>query len=190
MRAFIAIELPCAVKEYLGRFQNKLKTSASDIKWVNPENIHLTLKFLGEIEDKTTDEIKEILETVSCRRLAFYIRLSTLGAFPKINSPRIIWTGIDKGADETKEIAAELEERIAKIGIPKEDKPFSAHLTIGRTRSAFNRENLAKTLVALQGEIIQDNIEFRADKLTLFKSTLTPQGPVYTILKEANLKIK
>ncbi|TRZ96418.1 RNA 2',3'-cyclic phosphodiesterase [bacterium] len=190
MRAFIAIELPCAIRDYLSQIQNKLKTSGSDVKWVDPKNIHLTIKFLGGIEDKTIDQITGILEAVSCYRPFFYIRISRLGAFPNINAPRIIWAGIDKGNNESEEIAKELEKKIVKIGIPKEDKPFSAHLTIGRSRSAFNRGNLAKMIITLQEEIMQEKIEFCVNKLTLFKSTLTPAGPIYTVLKEANLKIK
>lgn len=189
MRSFIAIELSEQIKNYLGRIQDRLKSSGADVKWVNPQNIHLTLKFLGDIEDKTVDKISGILEAASCDKPAFFIRLSSLGAFPNINFPRIIWVGIDKGDQQVKEIAEELQEKIAKIGIPKENKPFSAHLTIGRTKSGLNRGSLVKMLEILQNEIVQEGLESGVSKLTLFKSTLTPQGPIYAILKEANLKI-
>jgi 2'-5' RNA ligase len=190
MRAFIAIELPCLIRDYLSQIQDKLKTSGSDVKWVDPRNIHLTIKFLGEIEDKTIDQITGILEAVSCCIPVFYIRICSVGAFPNINAPRIIWAGIDKGENETKKIAGELAKKLVKIGISEEDKPFSAHLTIGRIRSAFNRGNLVRIIISLQEEIAQEKIEFCVSKLTLFKSVLTPRGPIYTVLKEANFKIK
>jgi 2'-5' RNA ligase len=188
MRTFIAIELPQEMRDYLAGIQNKLNASGADVKWVKPCNIHLTLKFLGEIDEKKLGRITEILENVSGNKKTFQIRISTLGAFPKINSPRVIWVGIDKGDNEAKEIAKELEEKIAKIGIPKEDRPFSSHITIGRTRSNLNLENLIQGLKTLENEPGRENLEFAAGKITLFQSTLTPKGPIYEVLREANLK--
>ena len=185
--------------------QEQLKSSEADVKWVAAQNIHLTLKFLGEIDEIKLDKITRILEDTAKDKKPFYIRLSSLGAFPKINSPRIVWVGIDKGEKETKEIAKELEEKIVKIGIPKEDRPFSSHITIGRTRSSRNQEELVRNLNDLTHNFGQENLalhkplagqsanycgglEFIAAKITLFKSTLTPKGPIYEILKETSLK--
>jgi 2'-5' RNA ligase len=188
MRTFIAIELPQEIKTALSRLQDQLKTTAADVKWVQPQNIHLTLKFLGERDDKKIEKIMQILEETAKDKNCFQIRIWSLGAFPKINFPRVIWVGIDQGDNETKEIAKDLEERIAKIGIPKEDRPFSSHITIGRTRSTLNREKLVEGLNKLADYFVENKLEFTAVKITLFKSTLTPQGPIYEVLKEANLK--
>jgi 2'-5' RNA ligase len=188
MRTFIAIELPQEIKDYLANLENQLKTSQADVKWVEPKNIHLTLKFLGEIDEKKLEKTEKIIEEVTKETNTFPIRLSSVGAFPKINYPRVIWVGIDKGDNETKEIAEALEEKIAKIGIPKEDRPFSSHITIGRTRSSKNREKLVQNLNELASSFGQENLEFSATKITLFKSTLTPKGPIYEILKEVKLK--
>jgi len=187
MRTFIAIELPKNIKDSLSQLQAELKSSNADVKWVAPENIHLTLKFLGEIDDKKSEKIIQIIEEVAKGKNKFQVRISLLGAFPKIGSPRVIWVGIEAGDKETKEIAEELEEKIAKIGVPKEKRPFSSHITIGRLRSPLKREILIKYLKeksGLGGKIL----EFSADKITLFKSTLTPKGPIYEILKETILK--
>jgi len=189
MRAFIAIELPSKIKAYLNNIQDKLKVSGADVRWVNPQNIHLTLKFLGEIEDKLEPQISRILEDVSLNKYSFTVRLDSLGAFPKINSPRIIWTGIKPENQVIYQIVEELENRMSVFGIPKEDKPFFAHLTIGRTRSGLNRDELINAMNVLSSEISQGKVECSVTKLTLFKSTLTPQGPIYTTLKEVNLKI-
>jgi 2'-5' RNA ligase len=188
MRTFIAIELPQEIKDSLSRIQAQLKSSGADVKWVEPKNIHLTLKFLGEIDEKRLEKISAILEEVAKEKGTFALRIASCGAFPKINSPRVIWVGVDKGNRETEEIARGLEERIAKVGIPKEDRPFSSHITLGRTRSPTNRQSLAEVLNKLAVDFAKENLEFKATKITLFKSTLTPKGPIYEVLKEASLK--
>ncbi len=187
MRTFIAIELPQEIKDSLGKLQAELKKTAADVKWVNPDNIHLTLKFLGEADDKKVIEIENILAGVAKNYKAFYIRPCAIGAFPKIEFPKVIWIGIDKGDNETKLIAGELEEKISQLGIPKEDRPFSSHITIGRTKSFLNRDKLIRELKNMEGKIEERFQEFPITKLTLFKSTLTPKGPIYAILKETNL---
>lgn len=187
MRAFIAIELPQTVKDFLSRIQNQLKASGADVKWVAPSNIHLTLKFLGEIEDKKLDDVIRALESALKDKNHFSIHLSSLGAFPKINYPRVIWVGIDKGDLETRQIALALDKELAKIGIPAQDKEFSSHITIGRLRSAFNRQGLINNMNNPGDIFKKDNIEFPVTRITLFKSTLTPKGPIYEALKEANL---
>lgn len=188
MRTFIAIELPPEIKDFLSQIQERLKKSGADVKWVAPENIHLTLKFLGETNEKKIDRISEIMQEVARDKSAFSIRLSSLGAFPKINSPRVIWVGVDQGGSESKEIAAELEEKIAKVGIPKEDRPFSSHITIGRTRSNLNLEKLVQELNNVGKDFREEIPEFRVGNLTFFKSTLTPKGPIYNPLNVASLK--
>lgn len=188
MRTFIAIDLPREIKDALAHLQGELKNSQADIKWVESGNIHLTLKFLGERDAKLIEKIIRILEELSREEKCFQARISCLGAFPKINFPKIIWVGIGQGDSETKRIVKELEEKIAKIGIPKEDRPFSSHITIGRRRSSHNQDRLIRDLNNLQDTFGQKALEFPVTKITLFKSTLTPKGPVYEILKEANLK--
>jgi len=188
MRTFIAIALPQQIKDYLAQLEDRLKATQADVKWVTPENIHLTLKFLGERDDKKVEKIKQILEEAAGKRQPFQMRLSSVGAFPKISSPRVVWVGLDKGDRETIELAMDLEERIAKVGIPKEERPFSSHITIGRIRSPKNREKLVQELKNLENKTIEENLEFQAAQITLFKSTLTPQGPIYEILKVASLK--
>ena len=191
MRTFIAIELPQKIIGTLSALQNQLKNTQADVKWVAPENIHLTLKFLGEVDEKKIEKIIQALEETAKDSQPFSIRLCALGAFPKINFPRVIWVGIDAGDEETKNIAFVLEEKLQKLGIPKEKRPFSSHITIGRVRSGINREKLVKELDILQGKgLLQENLEFLATKITLFKSTLTPKGPIYEILKEASFQIK
>jgi 2'-5' RNA ligase len=187
MRAFIAIELPQETKDALARLQNQLKKAGADVKWVEPQNIHLTLKFLGDITDEQFQKISLIIDTVAKEDHPYNIRINELGAFPKIEQLRVIWVGIDSGDKETKKIAKALEEMIQKIGIPKEDRAFSSHITLGRTRSALNRNNLIDELRKRQENFKPENGEFVATKITLFQSILSPTGPTYKALKEGNL---
>jgi len=188
MRTFIAIPLPDRVRESLGEVQGQLKACASDVKWVEPDNIHLTLKFLGEIKDSQLNKVSLILEELAKDTPSFAVVICSIGAFPRITSPRVIWAGIDKGKEEVNDTAKRLEEKLSLIGIPKEERRFSSHITIGRTRSGLNLDKLAGGLEKMSLLANDQRREFQASKITLFKSTLTPKGPIYAILKEANLK--
>lgn len=187
MRVFIAIELPQEIKDSLNSIQEKLKTCQADVKWVHPQNIHLTLKFLGEISEEQLAKIKIILDNTAKDKKKFSIRISSLGAFPKINSPRVIWVGVDMGNREIQELAKDLEKRIEKIGIPKEERAFSSHITIGRIRSNLGKDKLVVALTGLENHFKETPRELVVQKISLFKSTLTPEGPIYEVLKEANL---
>lgn len=182
MRTFIAIELPQEIKDTLGRLQAKLKVAGADVKWVEPKNIHLTLKFLGEIDEQAVSRISSSLEEVCRAGKPFTIELSSLGAFPDAASPRIIWIGLKRGNKEVKEIFQNIEKHLAILGIPREEREFSAHITIGRTRSGKNRQELTKLLLAPAQNLSE--WQFQVSKITLFKSTLTPRGPIYEVINE------
>ncbi len=188
MRTFIAIELPQEIKDSLAQLQDKLKASGADIKWVEPQNIHLTLKFLGEINEDKLNKVISIMESVAESTKPFDICICSVGAFPRISSPRVIWVGLDKGDTESKAIAKSLEEKIQKLGIPKEKRPFSSHITLGRTKSSLNMVKLVRDLKPRINDFGIENLEFLVTKITLFKSTLTPKGPVYEALKQTSLK--
>lgn len=188
MRTFIAIELPEEIKDALGQLQVQLKASGADVKWVEPENIHLTLKFLGDTNDKKIDAIIRVMEEVTSNKSDFMMRICSLGAFPNLNSIRVIWAGLDKSDTKACQIAKDLEDRIASIGIPKEKRPFSSHITIGRTKSGLNLDKLAHDIEILGKTLAGKNLEFSVKKITLFKSTLTSGGPIYETLKIASLQ--
>jgi len=187
MRAFIAIELPKDIRDSLCLLQEAFKQTGSDVKWVEPQNIHLTLKFLGERDEKRIKQIEEVVEEVAKENRAFTMRINSIGAFPRLEAPRVIWVGLGKGEMETVKIAQELDEKIATLGIPKEERPFSSHITIGRVRSPAKREKLIQGLKVLSQETVWKNQEFQAGKITLFKSTLSPKGPFYEVISEAPL---
>ncbi len=187
MRTFIAIELPQEIKDKLSKLQALLKKTGADVKWVEPKNIHLTLKFLGEIDEAKSTEITGIIEETAKDSKKFQVDLSSLGAFPKIEFPRVIWVAINKGDKEIKILAEKLEEKIEKLGIPREERTFSSHITIGRLKCPVNKDKLVKTLREIGNYFESGNTEFDVSKITLLKSTLSSGGPTYEPLKVINL---
>jgi len=188
MRVFIAIELPQDIKERLSRLQDKLKGSGADVRWVNPGNIHLTLRFLGEINEESLGKVDGMIREVAKGKPKIKVNLSGLGLFPDTNHPKVIWAGVKEGDSEIKIIAKEIEEKLLGLGIPKEERPFSSHITIGRVKSSVNKERLLEGLDRLEGEFREKGFDFAADKITIFKSSLLCGGPVYEALKEITLK--
>lgn len=183
MRAFIALELPQEVQRYLGSLQKRLRESGCGISWVRPHQIHMTLKFLGDISEDQSLFLQQKLEEIAAATPPYGLSLGTLGAFPGMEKPKVIWTGIGQGAEETIKLAGMVEAASLQEGIKKEERPFAPHLTLGRVRTPENTSQLAQLLKVLKEEPQQQGLAWPVGALTLFKSTLTPQGPVYTPLK-------
>lgn len=188
MRTFIAIELPEDIKEAIGRLQDKLKRSGADVKWVAPANIHLTLKFLGEIDEQTKNMVSEAVSLIGADTPDFSMRLGSIGAFPSLRSPRVLWIGLSQGNEQARAVFERIEAALEKCAIPKETRPFASHITIARVRGKNNIRGLIDILTG-QDKITEDIREvFQAGKITFFKSTLTPRGPVYEVLQAASLR--
>jgi len=184
MRTFIALELSSEATKELARLQQEIKEIDIDVKWSEPRNIHLTLKFLGNTEEEKIEEIKNILNEISSDEKPFEITLFKLGAFPNLDYPKVLWVGIDKNCSEVERIAKTLEDNLEKIGFQKEERSFSAHLTLGRVKSGKNKIKLKEKLISSPVEPKLSVIK----SITLFKSELTPKGPIYNSLHEANFK--
>lgn len=186
MRTFIALEISAEIQSELARLISHLKTSGADVKWVRPEIVHLTLKFLGEIGEDRIGQIGSELDDISASIKPFELSIKEVGAFPKIEHPRVIWVGLDKGADETKHLAAVVDEAMSRLGFPRESRPFEGHLTIGRVRSSKNIDKLKDKISSsiLQIKPCSCNIS----SVILFQSTLTPHGSIYTKLHESKLQ--
>lgn len=179
IRSFIAVELNEAIHKELTILENNLKSSQADVKWVEPTSIHLTLKFLGNINEEQLNQIKLILDNIISPEKSFNIRLSGMGAFPKIGFPRVVWVGIKDGNEELSKIVDMLEAQLHRIGFPKENRPFSPHLTLGRLRSTKGKDKLIELL---KNSSFESAIYETIDHITLFKSTLTSKGSIYTPL--------
>lgn len=184
VRSFIALELAPEIQKQLGQIQDELKKSGADVKWVNPEGVHLTLKFLGNVSPELLEEIKKLIDQLAKNHKSFELKIGQLGAFPKIEYPRVIWVGMEQGESQAVELAQDLEERLIQLGFLREKRAFKGHLTLGRVRSARNRDQLKGLLQSLASP----RTTMQAETLILFKSTLTPKGAIYQALHEAKLR--
>ena len=181
IRAFIAIELPENLRREIASLQEKLRSTGADVKWVEPSNLHLTLKFLGNVEEAQASALIEALKSPVESYSAFPMRLEGIGAFPGTTSPRVIWVGTSEGGEALKKLAANVEKVCTQLGFPSEERPFSGHLTVGRVRS---KDRLAALVKELQIVEFQAGARMLADRLILFRSTLFPKGSIYTSLAE------
>ena len=184
IRSFLAIELPKEITGKLSEIQDNLKQSGSQVKWVRPESIHLTLKFFGNIEEKTVDDISQVLKKVTAKINAFDLDIKDIGVFPNMSRPRVIWVGVESSGRTLDILCKETESSLKKIGFEPEGREFSAHLTLGRVKSLKDRRQLTEQIEKLKGCEVGS---FRVENLFLFKSDLRSTGAVYTKLETFNL---
>lgn len=185
IRCFAAITLPETVKNRLWDAVAVLRDIGCDIKWVSKENLHLTMKFLGYVPEVSVKEIESKLMELSITQQAFNFKLKGTGIFPDNKNPRIIWIGISEGKEELASLQKKIDIYLSTIGFKKENKPFSAHITMGRIRSNRGMASLISTLETLK------NLEFaniEAQKISLMRSDLKPTGAQYSTIAEFNLK--
>lgn len=178
MRLFIAIEVPEAIKEGVFRAIEPVKALKADVRWVTPAAFHLTLKFLGEVDEKGLEEVKAALGGLPTIPPST-MRVQGAGAFPGLKNPRVLWIGAEEPSGHLAVIQGELEDRLEAQGFPREDRPFHPHLTVGRVKSFKRTRELADGLGALKGLLFG---EFPLEEVVLFKSDLKPAGAVYTKL--------
>lgn len=181
IRAFIAVDIP--VSQKVTNIINELKKIQINAKIVEIENMHLTLKFLGDTDENLIDEIEKIIKYSTKDMENFEITLKSMGVFPNQNYIKIAWIGVEN-AEPLKKIAGTIDDKLHKLGFKKEIRPFSAHLTIARIKSAKNKEKLIQLINKYQDTELQKII---IDKIILKKSILTSQGPIYTNLKEIKI---
>jgi 2'-5' RNA ligase len=183
IRTFIALELPGQLKQKLSEVQQMFMQRVSGVRWVRPEQIHLTLKFLGATARDKVPAVGSVLETVAGDGGPFLFSVAGLGAFPNSRNPKVVWAGITTD-DCLARFQQQLEEGLSSLGFGREDRPFAPHLTLGRVRDGRSRRELRELLEQhSQNELGS----FSASRLIFFRSDLQPSGPVYTILKEIEL---
>ncbi|MFH1407386.1 MAG: RNA 2',3'-cyclic phosphodiesterase [Candidatus Omnitrophota bacterium] len=181
IRTFIAVELPDELHKELATLQEKLKTAQSDTGWVKPENIHITLKFLGYVTPDKIEAIKKSLDAIAKNEQPFALSVKDIGAFPKLSYPRVIWVGIEESKNLSA-LAAKIEDAMEKLGFKKEERLFAPHLTLGRVKSAQNKDKLVSLLEKTK---FASDIAVKASEIILFQSTLTKGGSIYTPLHKA-----
>jgi len=180
IRSFVAFDIEDeSVLKRFSEAQETLSRAGASLKLVEPRNIHITMRFLGDISSSMVDSIHREMEKVFFT--PFEAEIKGLGAFPKPSYPRVVWVGIWRGADQLRSVFNQLEPRLLGLGFKPDPKGFSPHLTIARVRDGRNRAELVKRILELA------DYEFgtiRIECLRLKKSVLTPRGPIYTTLRE------
>lgn len=177
VRSFIAIELSPAVRAALAGLVTRLAQTEADVKWVESVNLHLTLKFLGDVTPDHLTRLTQSLEDLAGERASFALSVGGVGCFPSPAEPHVIWAGLTAGQSDVAALFRAVEGTCAKLGFARERKPFSAHITLGRQRSSHRAAALAE---ALAGAVDSEGGGFTVSGFTLFRSDLRPTGPVYT----------
>ncbi len=189
LRAFIAIELDEQTIDALAGLQLRLKRElgAQPVKWVAPASIHLTLKFLGEIDRALAPRVAAVLRDSIAGEHAFALTVSGLGAFPNLQRPNVIWAGLSGPTEAAARIARRLEEGCAALGIPREARPFSPHLTLGRVQREAAPDARRQIGDRVRHQRAGEIGLLRVDAVYLMRSELKPAGAVYSVLEKVSL---
>jgi 2'-5' RNA ligase len=185
IRVFIALDLPARAKQTLYEVIQKLRSELpSGVRWVDPSGVHLTLKFLGDVDSSS---VAGILEAIRCAVKAapgerFGLRLSGLGLFPNPERPRVLWAGLDGDLGALRSLQERVDEALSKLGFAKERRLFTPHLTLGRVRDSATADLRRRVSSSLAANRLENGEPWQPDAVHLVRSTLTPQGASYTIL--------
>jgi 2'-5' RNA ligase len=188
LRCFVAIELEEDIRRAIDQTQALLKgaPAGKHCRWVRPEGIHLTLKFLGDVPENRIDSIAEAIREAAADHERFHISFASLGCFPNARLPRVTWIGVEDPSGTLQRLQRDVEARLSELGYPPERRAFHPHLTLARTKKVSRQEQAAL------GELVQrtriDQLgEMEVREISLMRSELRPSGSVYTQLAVAHL---
>ena len=185
LRTFVAIEASLEIRGHAARLIERLRRAEAKVKWIAPENLHLTLKFLGDVPEEHITEICNAVSRSAAHIESFQITCRGAGAFPDLSRPRTVWVGIEQGCDQLCELQSGIEKALSDLGFHREGRRFRPHLTIGRVRGGGPAAHEL-------GQLIQKCADFDAgkgivDEIVVFSSELGPKGPTYTPLSRVPL---
>lgn len=184
IRTFVAFELPPDVIAFAAALQARMKAYGLRLRWVSPRNIHLTLKFLGEIAPDLISSVAAAVKAAARTAPPMELAVQGMGIFPGVRRPRVVWIGLGGETERLGQVHADLEKGLAAIGFQRESRPLRAHLTLARINQAVDGRQL---LEMIQAESRFAPIAFRASEMVLFQSQLKPHGPIYTPLARVAL---
>lgn len=182
IRSFIAVEIPDPIRNSLWESAAPLRKSLAAVKWVERENLHVTLKFLGSLPSEDLKKVTLILKETIPQWKPFPVTIGRWGAFPTMRRPRVIWLGIQSEGDRLSDMAQSVEKSLSQIGFNPEEKGIHLHLTLGRFRKAMDLTG------KLEGELSDLSCQFECQWVTLFQSKLSSRGPTYIPLEKIWLK--
>lgn len=184
IRTFIAAEIPAAVKRDIARDLDRLRTLAPRVKWTQADNLHLTLRFLGDIPENDLEELFEALRDGLAGISPFVLEMTGVGAFPHWRHPRVVWAGCGEGAEDALALAAAVEDVCEDLGYERERRPFRPHVTLGRVKLPADAEGLEEAAAALAGRSYG---YVDVDAAVVFMSDLRRTGPVYAPMARIEL---
>jgi 2'-5' RNA ligase len=184
IRTFICIEVPKSIREQIGALQQTVGGHDAKISWVKPSNIHLTLKFLGDVTATRIPAVSSAVERAARLSRTFEIEVGGAGCFPSANRPRVIWVGLTAVPDGLVRLHALIEEELAGEGFAPDTRKFSPHLTIGRVRLPKNAPRVAEDLIStgFEPEI------FQTTEVVVMRSDLNPSGSIYSPISTCRLR--
>jgi len=186
LRTFIALDIPSSVLKTITDIQNRFKSLGLHASWVRPGNIHLTLRFLGDIDPGQVPGIRDKITEALASCPPFRLSLERAGVFPDLKRPRVLWVGLKDEEETLQTLQTGIEKALENAGFPADPRPFSPHLTLARIKSPRGKKELKNQLDALNSEGIDPN-PFQVGAVHLYESQLTPKGSIYSVL--ANFKL-
>lgn len=184
IRTFIAVEVPADVRDRAADLCDRLRASRANVKWTRPDNMHITLKFLGDIDDAEVVEVCASIKAAAQKHESFSIFLAGGGAFPKPDRPRTLWVGVRDGDEELLALHKSVDDSLRELGFPREPRRYHPHLTLGRVRNSGNQEELAELLAA--NERFEAGAA-RIGEVVVYASYLDKGGPSYDALARCPL---
>ena len=181
IRSFLAFEQPSEIQAILNRVSGELRRSRLDVRWVKPENIHLTIVFLGNIQSEHVEAMENPLQKLCLTTGPFQISLKGAGCFPNSRRPRVLWVGLEGDLERMGRLRDSLQDELQSFGVRKEERPFRPHLTLGRFRSVDRADRELDAILARYQDLTSPACRLR--ELILYKSELRPGGSVYTQLR-------
>ena len=188
IRTFVAVELDDSVKAHIAAAIDRLRGKQIDnLRLVRPEGVHLTLKFLGDIDADRVPAVAQAMSQVAARHALFALTLGAPGVFPNANRARVLWIGVDGDLEPLKLLQAGVEDALTAIDFPPEKRGFNPHLTIGRMRHRASRSDRNRAADALSSLRLPENQPIAVNAISLMKSALLPDGAIYERIAYARL---
>jgi RNA 2',3'-cyclic 3'-phosphodiesterase len=188
IRSFIAIELPSELKAILGSFQDEMVSAGgSSVKWVSPDSIHITLKFLGNIFTEKVQSISSAIEQACAGVEPFILEMGELGGFPNLKQPRVLWVGLHGDIERVKSLQMSIDNNLAKLGFDKEKREFTPHITLARMRDKASSVDRKKFGERVTGGTFDFRYKINVESINLMRSQLLPSGAVYSCLAKLKL---
>jgi 2'-5' RNA ligase len=184
VRTFLAVDLSKSIRDRAVALQGRLARTGTEVKWVEPENLHVTLLFLGEVDDRQIVQVCRLANHCTAKEPSFLMSVESVGCFPNIRRPRIVWIGVVEGVERLCTLHDALELSLAELGYRREERRYKPHATLGRVKSDRPTDRLSHALLA---EAAWKGGETVVREILIMGSELTPHGPVYTVLGRAEL---